>query len=280
LRLLSRLLLSRVFLAAAGAATLVSAYQLFGPRGEELGFMRRTLTDRVVGSAAADLPRRENVKTVAVLDLPGDANGFITTELRRRVADSGKYELIEDSFFRKLLREFGYNQAPVSGLREAVAAARNLGVDAVVFGEVPEFKSSGDAASLALEIRMAERESGQAVFAKSYRETATGRPTALSYWRARMADSPKGTRILVWVLFATLLPLLLAPVVRWLAGQDSNTINLAMLVGLTLVDLLAAWFLTGFWIPTLWSAAMLVAATAGGGYYNYRVATAIDEMAR
>jgi hypothetical protein len=259
---------------------LFQAYRLFGPEEDRLGYMRRRLAERVTTSAIADLPRRDVVKTVAVLPLAGDPEGMLTRLLREKLAASGKYELLEESFFRKLLGEFGRTEEPVARLAEAVALARKLGVDAVVFGEVPEFRSSEQETAVKLELRMAERASGEAVFARAYSERMEGSRLSGSHWRARIADSSKGRRIFLWVCFALLLPLVTFPLIRRITAEESNALNFLMLAGYTLVDVLAALALTGFWIPTLWTAGILLLALAASAYYNYRIASLIDRLGR
>jgi hypothetical protein len=125
---------------------------------------------------------------------------------------------------------------------------------------------------------MAERSSGQAIFARSYFESMGGGGLASSYWRARIADSSKGRRIFIWVAFTLLLPLVSLPLIRRLLSEDSNLINLALLLAYTIVDMLFALLLTGFWIPTVWTAIFLILALAGSGYYNYRIANMVDRL--
>jgi hypothetical protein len=54
--------------------------------------------------------------------------------------------------------------------------------------------------------------------------------------------------------------------------------NLGLLIGYTLLDMLVAVLLTGFWIPTMWTAGILLLALATSGYYNYRIASFIEQM--
>jgi hypothetical protein len=271
--LVGRSMIKPIIFAALGLTMLFESYRVLGPIEDSLGFMRRNLAEQVCGEAAEDLPQRQGLATLAILDLAGDSSdGYISNMLRQRVQATGKYRMIEESFFRKLLREFSKNNAPISRLTDAVAAARQLGVDAVIFGEIPEFTAQKDAAALKLELRMAERDSGQAVFARSY---SSSRADTL---RARIADSSKGRRIFVWVLFTVLLPLVTVPLIRRLTAIDSNLMNLGLLLGYTLLDMFVAVLLTGFWIPTLWTAGILLLALGACGYYNYRIASFIEQM--
>jgi hypothetical protein len=271
--LVGRALIKPIMFVAVGLVMLFESYRVFGPIEDSLGFMRRNLTDQICTEAAEDLPQRQGVATLAILDLAGDSSDrYISNMLRQRVQATGKYRLIEESFFRKLLREFGKDAAPISRLTDAVVTARQLGVDAVLFGEIPEFTARKDGAALKLELRMAERDSGQAVFVRSYASQKG------DTFRARVADSSKGRRIFVWIMFTFLLPLVTVPLIRRLTSIDSNLMNLGLLLGYTLLDMFVAVLLTGFWIPTLWTAGILLLALAGSGYYNYRIASFIEQM--
>jgi len=277
--MIGRMLLRPIIFVVIGLGMLFEGYRVFGPMEDSLGFLRRNLAEQVCTEAADDLPQRSGVGTLAVLDLGGDSNdGYVTSILRRQVEATGKYRLIDESFFRRLLREVGKDSGPISRLSDAVATARQLGVDAVIFGEIPEYTARKDAARIRLELRMAERDSGQAVFVREYARDLGGSWTGTSYWRARIADSSKGRRIFIWVVFTFLLPLVTVPLIRRLTAVDSNLLNLGLLLGYTLLDMLLALVLTGFWIPTLWTAGILLLALAASGFYNYRIASFIEQM--
>jgi hypothetical protein len=254
-------------------------YHIWGPDNGDLGFMRHKLADAVCTEAIQELPHRQGVQSIAVLDLAGDSTGVVSKLLRDKIEAQGIYNLLDESFFRKLIKQLGRSSAsPVVRLEDAVDAARKIGVDAVIFGELPQFSLTADGAVLRLELRMAERDSGKAVFARAYSRTYGGSRIAGSYWRARLADSSGGRRIFVWIVFALLLPLLTVPLLRKLTATDSNLINLAMLIGYTLVDMLFAFFLTGFWIHTLWTALILLAALGLSAFYNYCIMSFVEKM--
>jgi hypothetical protein len=274
----SKVFFKPIIYGAVGLTMFFEGYQLFGPAEDSLGFMRRNMAQRVCARAVDEIPRRNGIPSIAVLDLAGDVQGLVTGLLRDRIAATGEFRLMDEPFFRKLLREFGKDGAPITKLADAVATAREIGVDLIIFGEIPEFAVRQEFASLRLELRVAERASGQALFARSYAENIGGNGLASSYWRARIADSSKGRRIFIWVAFALLLPLVSLPLIRRLLAEDSNLINLAVLLAYTIVDMLFALLLTGFWIPTLWTAGILILALAASGYYNYRVAMLVDRL--
>jgi hypothetical protein len=278
--LVAGFLLRPYVLACLLAGVAFQGYRMTRPAKADMESLRRQLVEAVCSRAAADLPRRESVSTLAVLELAGDPSGVVSAELKKSIRAAGTHRLLDDAFLGRLLREFAGDGVPVATLAEAVGAARRIGVDAVVFGNVPEFSVGADSGALTVELRMAERETGQAVFARSYRETAGEIYGGMSGWRARMAQKPAGSRILVWAAFTLLLPLVSAPLVLRLTAMESNIINLGMLLGYTAADVAFAAFLTGFRIASLWVSALLLLALAAGAFYNYRIASFIEEKSR
>lgn len=269
-----RLLVRPLVIACIGVVTLFESYHLLTPAEDSLVLMRRKLAEHVCAQVVADLPKRGGAPTLAVLNIAGDANGLVTGLLREKIQAAGEYHLLDDSFLGKLLREFGKEGAPVSRLADAVATAREIGVDLVVFGEIAEFRVDENVSRLKLEMRMADRQSGQAVFARSYSQ-GTQDPSS---WRARLADSPAGRRIFIWVAFTLLLPVISIPLIRRLTAMDSNLLNLALLLCYTLVDMFIAFLLIGFGISSVWTALILFVALAASSLYNYCIASFIEQM--
>ncbi len=275
---LGRSLVKPILYFGLGLSMFYQGYHLIAPAEDGRGFMQRNLAERLCAKVAGDLPKKEGVPSLAVLELAGDRQGNVTKLLREKIAASGEFRVLEEPFLGKLLREFGGQGISVTRLEDAVAAARRIGVDLVLFGEIPEYDVKERTGTLKLELRVAERATGQAIFAQTFAEEMGGSLILSSYWRARIADSSKGRRIFVWIVFALLLPLLTIPLIRRLISEESNILNLATLLGYTIVDMLLALLLTGFWIPTIWTAGILILALAGSGYYNYRIASIVERM--
>jgi len=260
--------------------TLMQAWWLLGPEDEPMGFARRNVAARTAAVAALEIPGREGITTLAVLPLRNDPNEIVTRRLKDAIAERGRYEVVEESLFRRLLGQLRQSPIPPPTVADAVSAVRQIGADAVLFGEVTRFSGAEGQAMLAIDLRMAERDSGQAVWVKHYEEQISGAPASVDYWRARLADSAKPSRILLWLGFTLLFPLLTAPLIRRVTSEESNAANLAMLIGYTGVSVALAWALTGFWAPSWWTVLALLLALGLSGVYNYKVASALDDLRR
>lgn len=278
LRLFAELLFRRLVALFLLVLVVVEGYLLVRPGGDELGFLRRALADRACAEIVEDLPRQNGVYSLAVLPLAGDPDGFVTAKLRDTVRSSGKYELMDDSFFHKIWRELGRRDVPVADFDGAMTAARKAGVDFALFGEIVEFETTENRAALKLNLRLADRSARQAVFARTYERAEGGGALSSAYWRAHVADSSKGQRLLIWVLVVLLLPILTAPLIRRVTEEESNAWNLALLVIYTAIDTGLAFALTGFWVPGLTTALVLIGALLVSAYYNYRIASLIEEL--
>jgi hypothetical protein len=271
---LGRTLLKPIVAGVLAVAALFEGYFLMQPTGASIEMMRRRAAERTCKEVAADLPKRAGVPSLAVLNLAGDPSGVVTQMLREEVAAGAEYRVLEEPFFRKLLRELGKDNVPVSRLSDAVALARGIGVDLVLFGEVSPAPEG--IPQLKLEMRMAERQSGQAVFVRSYGNPPAGK----SSWRSRLEYSSKGRRIFIWVVFTLLLPIATIPLLRRVVALDSNLLNLALLLTYTALDVVAAHLLTGAAGITVWSSIILLAALVAGLCYNYGIASLIDDLQR
>ena len=274
------LLARPVVASAVGLAVLVQAYALLGPEDEQFGFAGRTLAGRTAATVVADLPDRQGVATLAVLPLRNDPDGVLARRIREEVTNRGRYVLVEESFVQRVLREVRGQPLAPSTLEDAVRAARRIGADAVLFGDVGRFSTEQGDARIGLDLRMVERDSGQAVFGRRYEDRIEPSPVRLAYWRARLADSSKIQRVALWILLALLLPLAAARLIRRVLEEESNTRNALLVLALTAVNGLLAWGLTGFWLPTGWSVLVVLLAVVTGAMYNYKVATVIDELRR
>lgn len=278
LHLFAELLFRRIVVLFIGAVAVFEGYLLLRSNGDEVGFLRRTLADEACVEIAEDLPRQDSVRSLAVLPLAGDPDEFLTAKLRSSIRASGKYELVDDSFFRKILQEGGARSAPVASFDAAVAAARRAGVDFALFGEVVRFETTEGGGALKVNLRLADRAARQAVFSRTFERTTGGGVMSSNYWRAHIADSSKWRRVLIWVLLVLLLPIVTAPLIRRITEQESNAWNLVVLIVYTAVDEGVAFALTGLWVPGALTTVVLLAALFSSAYYNYLAASLIEDL--
>jgi len=242
--------------------------------------LQKAAADNVCRRAAQAIPPRlGGVEKIVVLRLAGhDDDGYVTARLGECVQKAGGYSVLHETFVSNLMRELKIDRKGVSTLEEAVAAGRKIGVSGVIFGDVPEFRRDEASASIRLNIRLARVDTAQSLFAESFTQTEPPSPASIAGVRKSVNATSVVKRILVWLAFAAIVPLLLIPVLKRFLERESNAVNLALLVALTLLDLVLAFFLCGLdvfaWIPGI----LLVLAVVAGGLYNYWLCSTIEGL--
>lgn len=282
LKLLRRALWSRW---AALAALVLACWQGWGvvrPKPWPTDDLQRAAIEDVCWQAAEAVPTElPGIKDLAVMRLAGyDHDGYITARLAECLHRIGRYPVLHETLSGNIKKELGVGEVPVATATEAVAAAKSLGVAGVVFGRVEENRRDRDSASVRVDLKVARIDTGEQVFARSL--TARQPPPATTASEGVSASGIlSGIRpFAVWAVIMLLLPILLVPIIRQMLEKESNTVNLALLLALTLVDVLVACLLLGNplagWIPGL----LLLGALAVAGPYNYWLCSLLEKTAR
>jgi len=92
----------------------------------------------------------------------------------------------------------------------------------------------------------------------------------------KIKESSKWMRMLFWIFAAGLLPWLLYPVLNFLLKRGSNAVNFIILLGLTIIDILLAFALSGFTVMGFFDFLGIILALALGAAYNYFVLESIQ----
>ncbi len=86
-------------------------------------------------------------------------------------------------------------------------------------------------------------------------------------------------RSIAWVVIAAAVPWSAKLYIRRILELGTNWASLALLAGLLVIDLMAAWVLMTGWPTGLWGWAAGLGAVALAGAYNYLVTEYLAEMA-
>ena len=81
-------------------------------------------------------------------------------------------------------------------------------------------------------------------------------------------QAPAGQRLLVWVLFVLLLPVVTAPLAGRVIDRQSNTANVLLLFGYTGLGILAAYIVNGVHVGSIWSALLYLLGLLAIFAYN------------
>lgn len=274
------ILFSKWMLLAGLVAVAWQGWQVVRPKPWAPNELQQAAAERVCWQAAEAIPAGlPDIEKIAVVRLGGrDVNGYISKKLAECMHQLGRYEVLHETFIGKLMRELGIDEHPVTRLDEAVKAGKQMGVSGVVFGNVPEFTSDQHSASVRLNLRVANVKTGEAVFADSFAQREPPSPASLEGIRHSVLATAVIQRVIIWLAFAVLLPLVLVSFIKHLLTKESNAVNFAMLAGLTLADLAVAFLLCGLVVLTWLPGLAIVAAAVAGGAYNYWVCSRLEEL--
>jgi hypothetical protein len=271
-----RLVFNRYTLLAAAIFASGITWWAMRPPANPGGFLKEAILDSAAGRIASQMPAPLAGRAIAVTEFGGDADGSITKGIRDRLgAERGR--AVPSEFLDRVLRQIGLAGEPVTRLDDALRVARETGVDGVLFGEVIDRNFGPKGCHLKLDLRWAEKSTGQALYLPPVEAEIGSSMWSTSYWSVRMLAAPIWPRLLIWSAATILLPLVASPLIRRLTAAESNTINFAILAVATTLDAVFAFALLGFSVRSALPAILLIAAFAAAVYYNSVAVAAIDE---
>jgi hypothetical protein len=251
------------------------AWETLGPRRPEIGPARREMLDVTVRNIADELGReRTRLRSVALMPLENDPTGAVTMALRSAIEQRGILDLRDRTVgekFRDLLnlRPRGYGEA-----EKALARARNMEVNGVLYGTVRQFESSSEKVTLDVDLTLAEAETGRIVFQRTFPETRKVGSLG-SKWNYTPASGsfPWLSRLLFWAVLVLLIPVFSIRFVRTMVRKKSNRSNAFVLTVYTLVDALVLALLIGSALTAWWAVPIFAGALAAAFAYNVQVMT-------
>ena len=275
LRSLWRLTRSRLMIPILGIVVAGHCWMTFRPKPFPLDEHRSDLASEVAGKLAESLPVPPVGRpTLIVAPFERDPTGRLTEAVRRAIDRVDLYTVQPATFVENALRELGVRRelAPKAA---ASVALEDVDSEYLLAGRVEKLsaRSERDEALLgAVLIPVGSPDAGIALTAEAVHDRtakAQNSPVETYPWPARLVG---------WLALVLLLPMAFAPLATRGLEMQSNAVNLAMLLGLTLVAGLAAFAMLGFRLDTGISATLLVAAVAGTLAYNWAVLSKLEEL--
>ncbi len=243
-----------------------------GPRKPDVGPLRQQVAEQVIPQAVEDIRLgRQEVRSAALLHLANDPSDFVTDRLRAAIEAAGVLDLRDRTFTAKVRNVLRLRHPAYGDLESALARAKSLGVDAVLFGRVERFESSPKGAQFDLDLTLATVANGQVVFTKRYsKDMATGLLSHPAVQEQMRAVRPS-QRFLAWVVIVLLLPVFTIAFIRAMVRKESNRVNAFTLTVYTVVDTLLAYLLLGAALTGWLSVLLFIIAVGAALAYNYKV---------
>lgn len=282
-----------------------------GPNHSGAGSTRLTLADRAIPLIVDDLrDHRGEMRDAALLPFTGDSSGYFNDTLRKTIENQGTFELADQGIIDRLRDLVGIRPDAVEIPEEAIAAARDMDVDCVIFGRVDRFESFTEGAQLDVTYYIANVETGETVRTGRYFEDTSqpelaagivgedgnidaratggvdsGTAGAVGEVIVPLPETTLGMdrpptnltwwlrRCLSWAVVVLLLPVFTIGFIKTMVSKRSNRVNAFILVIYTIVDALLAYILVGPAIGALWPLIGFTAAVAVVFLYNTQVMT-------
>ena len=274
-RSLWRLARRRVMLPILLVVVAGQCWMMYRPKPFPLDERRTELAHEVAGKLAEALPvPAAGRPAVVVAPFERDPTGRLTDAVRRAIERVDRYAVQPTSFVQNVLADLGVRRelAPEAA---ASVAMDDLKSEYLLAGRVEKLSARTDmdeALVSAVFIPVGVPDEATPIHVEAVHDHTAGAegPAVQTYpWPARLVS---------WLAFALVLPLAVAPLACRGLEMQSNAVNLAMLLGLTLAAGLAAFAMLGFRLDTWLAATLLVAAVAAALAYNWMVLNKLEEL--
>lgn len=221
---------------------------------------------------------RGAVRSAALCHFANDASDYFSRKLRERFEQSNVLDLTGVGFVEKLRTALNLRNRGVADAAEALSAARQEKVDAVLWGKIDRFESAkGGGATLTGEWQLVDTQTGAAVCGGQIQAgnaasavleavASVGKSTAEAEIFA--SAIPWYMRLLGFVLLALLLPVLTISFVRTMVAKRSNSVNVFVLGVYTAIDMILAFFMVGGTFGSFASVAVFLGASLAAFLYN------------
>ena len=280
LRFLGKILLSKWTLLIGLGVVGYQVWTVVRPSPWEPDELQAKAAERVCRAAAEAMPKGlSGLAKIAVVRLGGrDTDGYVTAKLAECIQRRGRYDVLHETFMGNVKKQLRIEEDPVTTLEKAVEVGKALDVTGVVFGEVSEFERDETSARIQLDMKVANVADGKVAFAGSFGQEEPPAGDSSQRLRNTINATSAVKRVLVWLAFAAMLPLLLVPIIKHFLARESNAVNMALLIALTLADLALAYVLCGLDITGWIAGILLVLAVASAGIYNYWLCSTVERL--
>ncbi len=246
-------------------------WQEFGPKKPTLSEGRKAVAQAAVTRIVEDLrASRGELKKVAILHFKNDSTGYITGIVRKALDENGIFIVANPSLADQVREKPSLEFPDYDSLDTAIQAAMKLKTDAVIFGHITIFETTGKQSKLQLAINYADVQSKSILFQKEYvftnpialsqpmptqKEESSLQSTNLQPEIARPSLMKVLQMIAAYIVLILIIPVLSIAFIRAMVKKKSNTWNAILLSIYTGIDALLGWvFIVGPCVKTTYRA--------------------------
>ena len=251
------------FLPALGSLSFVIylvyiGWMVLGPQKPEADSARRKAADTAVNKIVEDIRRnRGDVSQVIMLHFANDPTDYFSNSLRDMLNRTGVLNL-DDAFFSEKVRNLvNMRNQGTASCEEALKAVEGEKVQAVLWGNLECFESSGSKARLIGIWQLVDVKNKQVICeGKINEDDITHKSSSIAgFFKGEEAQNaasgqsgqgiPLYVRILVFMLSGLLLPVLTFGFLRNMVVKRSNRLNAFLLALYTVCDAILAFLMIG-----------------------------------
>lgn len=215
-------------------------YAMYGPQAPTVAGVRRQVGESLVRQAVAQFPWDKDVGTVRMLPIQGDWGAFLTDSTRKRVEDTGHFQLATEPSARRVakdLRLYTTGEVDDQHIRDIV---RDMSEDTLLIGRLRSYEEDAREAVGELNFVFISKRTGASTPVHVTRHLSKGLLHA-EYLLSGVRFGTTGQRIFLWFLSVLVFPLLAAPLTIWVARRQQAMSSLVLMS--VYVTLLIAWTL-------------------------------------
>lgn len=224
----------------------------------------RKVCDRTVGELVDKVPAQS---VFGVAHFANDPNDAFTTAMRKALAASPEFQVVQGSVIRKFLADVSSAVKNATSLDEVVHAGRRVGIDVLVVGKTGHVRHLEKDAAAEAQVIVYDVAKGACIMKQKV--SATWTPLSGEQPPTKARGLHPLLRVLLWVCVVALLPLVTPFMTRWAVEKKSNAAGFALLGAYSAIGLLAAMLLMGFRIVGTCRSFLLMGAFLACAAYNY-----------
>ncbi|MCG3196479.1 MAG: hypothetical protein HUU16_19915 [Candidatus Omnitrophica bacterium] len=248
------------------------------PEKKELDESRRELALDTVNKITSELPRTDGMEKALVLPLENDPTGEVTGMLRSSLDSTGMYQVLDRPTLDRILNDLHLPERRAASLEEARKMGETGQARFVFSGEVRELSNLQDRRRCEIALAVIDTTTSGLALRRTWTSEA-GTLAALG------GGSSGGVKVfllktLLLFFFVIALPVITFKLVQIVVAQESNAVNLFMLIGYTVADLLFAFFLMGFDASSASRQTALALVVIAAFWLNYKICDRIEALGR
>lgn len=277
------LLIPKVGMALFVVYVCCMGWMKFGPRKPMPDMARMKAADRAVERIVDNIRQnRGDVRSVALCHFANDASDYFSHRLRERIEKSNVLDLTDFDLAEKLRTLLNMRNRGVANATDALSSIQGEEVDGVLWGSIERFESAkgGGGATLTGEWQLVDK--GGAVVCGGAIQREDGDRGIVETVTNAIDDLGKSTdgveivastipwymRLLGFVLFVLLLPVVTISFIRTMVAKRSNRVNVFVLGVYTAIDVILAFFMVGGTIGSFAAVVVFLAASLSALLYN------------